>query len=87
MYYICPVCNEELAITPYYKTPHGKVCEDCFEGGDYEEKVMPIKRCSSGGKPGFKRGDKATCYTYTHGEAAKAKTHKQGQSIEANKEN
>lgn len=42
MYYICPVCNEELAITPYYKTPHGKVCEDCYESGDYEETKEPV---------------------------------------------
>lgn len=42
MYYICPVCNEELAITPYYRIPHGKVCEDCYEGGDYEETKEPV---------------------------------------------
>lgn len=26
---------------------------------------MPVKGCRSGGKPGFKFGDKGTCYTYT----------------------
>lgn len=28
---------------------------------------MPVKRCQSGGKPGFKFGDSGTCYTYTAG--------------------
>ena len=30
---------------------------------------MPIKPCKKGGKPGFKCGNKGTCYTYTAGDA------------------
>lgn len=44
---------------------------------------MPLKKCSSGGKPGFKWGDTGKCYTYTAGDdasrkAAKVKAIKQG---------
>lgn len=28
---ICVVCNHTCINTPYYKTEHGCVCEDCFE--------------------------------------------------------
>ena len=28
---------------------------------------MPIQRCKSHGKPGYKWGSKGTCYTYTKG--------------------
>lgn len=43
---------------------------------------MPIKTCTSGGKPGYKWGDTGKCYTYTAGneasrKAAKAKAIKQ----------
>lgn len=34
---------------------------------------MPVKRCQSGGKPGYKWGDKGKCYTYTPGDKAGAK--------------
>lgn len=43
---------------------------------------MPIKRCTSNGKPGYKWGDQGKCYTYTKGDeksrkAAKEKAIKQ----------
>lgn len=28
---------------------------------------MPLKKCTSGGKPGWKFGDAGKCYTYTKG--------------------
>ncbi len=30
-FYQCPVCEDQLCNTPYYKTSDGKVCEDCYE--------------------------------------------------------
>lgn len=30
---------------------------------------MPVKRCQSNGKPGFRFGDSGTCYTYTSSDA------------------
>ena len=41
---------------------------------------MPVKRCNSGGKSGWKWGDKGKCYT---GPGAKKKAIKQGVAIEA----
>ena len=51
---------------------------------------MPVKRCQSDGKPGYKWGDEGKCYTYTQGddesrERAKAKAERQGRAVEANK--
>lgn len=43
---------------------------------------MPLKKCSSGGKSGYKWGDSGKCYT---GPGARQKALKQGQAIEANK--
>lgn len=43
---------------------------------------MPVKKCSSGGKPGAKYGDAGKCYT---GKGATAKAKKQGQAIQASK--
>jgi len=31
---------------------------------------MPIQGCTKDGKPGFKYGDRGTCYTYTPGNEA-----------------
>ena len=42
---------------------------------------MPVKRCTSRGKPGYKWGDKGKCYT---GPGARAKAAKQGRAIKAN---
>ena len=47
---------------------------------------MPVKRCSSDNKPGWKYGDSGKCYTYTAGNkkseaAAKLKASKQGIAI------
>lgn len=47
---------------------------------------MPIKTCTSGGKPGFKWGDTGKCYPYTAGdeaskEAARKKAIAQGAAI------
>lgn len=47
---------------------------------------MPIKSCKKNGKPGFKWGNKGTCYTYTPGneeslKRAKEKAKKQGRAI------
>jgi len=41
---------------------------------------MPIKRCSSKGRKGYKYGDRGKCYT---GPSAKAKAAKQGRAIKA----
>lgn len=41
---------------------------------------MPVKRCSSGGKKGYKYGSKGRCYT---GGGAKAKAKRQGRAIKA----
>lgn len=43
---------------------------------------MPVKSCGSGGKSGYKYGDKGKCYT---GAAGKSKAAKQGRAIEASK--
>lgn len=43
---------------------------------------MPLTRCSSKGKPGYKWGDSGKCYT---GKDAKAKAMKQARAIEASK--
>jgi len=50
---------------------------------------MPVKKCKSNGKSGYKWGDKGKCYTYSTGdkesrEAAKEKAAKQGKAIKAN---
>ena len=50
---------------------------------------MPIKKCRSNGKPGYKYGDQGKCYTYTTGnktsrEKAKKKAGEQGRAIKAN---
>ena len=42
---------------------------------------MPVKRCTSRGKPGYKWGDKGKCYT---GPGARVKAAKQGRAIKAN---
>jgi hypothetical protein len=52
---------------------------------------MPIERCTSSGKPGYKYGPNGTCYTYTAGDkssraAAQAKAEKQGRAIKASQE-
>ena len=49
---------------------------------------MPVKRCQSGGKPGYRWGDSGKCYTYTAGDAAsreraKKKATAQGQAARA----
>jgi hypothetical protein len=31
------------------------------------EVSMPVKKCSEGGKPGYKCGDSGKCYTYSGG--------------------
>jgi len=41
---------------------------------------MPIKKCQSGGKSGFKYGDSGKCYT---GKGARAKAAKQAAAIKA----
>jgi len=51
---------------------------------------MPVKVCSSGGKPGFKYGDSGKCYTYTVGNAAsrakaRALAEKQGRAMHVQK--
>lgn len=43
---------------------------------------MPVKKCSSKGKSGYKYGNAGKCYT---GAGAKSKASKQGRAIEANK--
>jgi hypothetical protein len=50
--------------------------------------MMPVDRCTEGGKPGYKAGPNATCYTYTAGDkasrdAAYSKAAKQLQAIKA----
>lgn len=49
---------------------------------------MPVMKCSSGGKPGYKWGKSGKCYTYTPGdkksrERAKAKAKQQARAIYA----
>ena len=51
---------------------------------------MPVQKCQSNGKPGYKWGTKGTCYTYTKGNteslnAAKNKAARQGRAVEASK--
>ena len=51
---------------------------------------MPVMRCRSEGKPGWKYGEEGHCYTYTQGNEeserqAKEKAGKQGQAIEINR--
>lgn len=51
---------------------------------------MPIKRCKSNGKLGFKFGDTGKCFTYTTGdkssrERARRQAEAQGRAIKANK--
>ena len=51
---------------------------------------MPLKRCSSKGKPGFKWGDSGKCYVYnpndpTSKEDAKNEALRQGRAIESSK--
>ena len=43
---------------------------------------MPLMKCKSGGKSGWKYGESGKCYT---GEGAKAKAARQGRAIEASK--
>lgn len=43
---------------------------------------MPIQRCQSGGKSGYKWGEKGHCYT---GPGAREKAAKQGRAIERQK--
>jgi len=43
---------------------------------------MPLKKCTSNGKSGYKWGDSGKCYT---GPNAKNQALKQGRAIEANK--
>lgn len=43
---------------------------------------MPVKKCSTQGKVGYKYGDSGKCYT---GSGAKAKAKKQGVAIEISK--
>ncbi len=43
---------------------------------------MPLKKCTSKGKSGYKWGDSGVCYT---GSDAKAKAERQGRAIEASK--
>jgi len=50
---------------------------------------MPLMRCSSENKPGWKYGDSGACYTYTTGDkkseaTAKLKAIKQGVAISKN---
>lgn len=42
---------------------------------------MPVKRCTKGGKSGWKWGNSGTCYV---GKGAKAKAEKQGRAAYAN---
>lgn len=49
---------------------------------------MPVQRCQSNGKPGFKWGQSGKCYTYTPGnkasrERAKASAAAQGRAVRA----
>lgn len=51
---------------------------------------MPVKKCQSDGKPGYKYGDSGKCYTYdTNDEESKKKAleqaKKQGRAIEIQK--
>jgi len=50
---------------------------------------MPVRRCQSDGKPGFKWGDSGKCYTYTEGDQAsrdraRAAAERQGRAAIAN---
>ena len=51
---------------------------------------MPRQPCRQDGKPGYKWGERGTCYTYTPGsersrKRAQEKADRQGRAIEANK--
>lgn len=51
---------------------------------------MPVKKCQSDGKPGYKYGDSGKCYTYDSKneksrKAALEKAKKQGRAIEIQK--
>jgi hypothetical protein len=51
---------------------------------------MPVKRCQSNGKPGFKWGDSGKCYTYTPGNTqsrvrARQRAEKQGRAVSISK--
>ena len=51
---------------------------------------MPVQRCQSGGRPGFKYGKTGKCYIYTKGDTAtrsqaRALAAKQGRAIEHSK--
>lgn len=51
---------------------------------------MPVQKCQSKGKSGYRWGTKGTCYTYTKNneasrKAAKDSAAKQGRAIEASK--
>lgn len=53
-----------------------------------KETEMPVQRCQSGGKPGWKWGKHGRCYTYKRGDSAgsasaKAKAVKQGRAAKA----
>jgi len=41
---------------------------------------MPVKKCKSGGKSGYKYGGKGKCYT---GSGAKKKASRQGRAVKA----
>lgn len=48
---------------------------------------MPIQKCTSDGKPGYKWGEEGKCYTYISDneasrKAARKKAHKQGIAFE-----
>lgn len=43
---------------------------------------MPVKKCTSKGKKGYKYGDAGKCYTGTSG---KSKAQKQGRAVAASK--
>jgi len=49
---------------------------------------MPVQKCKSEGKPGFKWGESGKCYTYSPGnessrKAARKKAAEQGRAIKA----
>lgn len=51
---------------------------------------MPLERCTSGGRPGYRWGKHGKCYTYTPGNArsrsvARARAMRQGRAIEMSK--
>lgn len=44
---------------------------------------MPVKKCQSGGKSGYKYGDSGKCYV---GKGGKAKAERQGRAIKTKQE-